>query len=146
CTGRQEIGNRVFGPAWTTEKLYGPLCNPPLPYVSVLTWNGFIDVFLLQDQSEWFFRAWIFLRKPEGVGERRESEVIIASLCFVRRPALGVAPPSVLQDSIPTNPAAGCGSCRVPADAGGIDRSGKPCSRLHRVKGLTPQLSCRGRR
>ncbi len=59
--GRKEIGNSVFGSAWTREKLYRPFRYSPFLYTSVPTWSGFINVFLLQDQSQGFFRAWTFL-------------------------------------------------------------------------------------
>src|SRR5438874_2197193 len=99
--------------------------------MSVLAWCWFSDVFLLQDQSEWFFRAWGFLRKPEGVGVGYECVVIIVSVRSVRCAALRVAPHTVFQDGVPDKPSPGVTRCGILADSRRIDCPRKSCSLLH---------------
>ncbi len=99
--------------------------------MSVLAWSWFIDVFLLQYQSKWFFCAWGFLRKPEGVRVGNECVVIIVSVLFVGCAALRAAPHTVFQDGIPDKPSTGITRCGVLADSRRIDCPRKSCSLLH---------------
>ena len=125
----QEIGDGILRATRTGKKLDRPFCYSPLLYMSVPARSWFIDVFLLQDQSDRLFRAWIFLRESESGGKGCESVVVIISVRFVRRAALRVAPDSVFQDCIPNIP-----STCIPAtvvggilsDSGRIDRSWEP--------------------
>ena len=74
-----------------------------------------------KDQSEWFFRAWGFLRKPEGGRVGYEWVVIVVSVRVVRCSALGVAPHTVFQDGIPDKPTSGVTKCAILAHSRGID-------------------------
>ena len=130
--GRPEIGNGVLRAARARKKHDWPFCYSPFLYMSVLARSWFIDVFLLQNQSEWLLRASGFLRKLESLGVGHECVVIIVSVVFVRCTSLGVAPHTVLQDGIPDKPSSGATISRILADPRRIDCPRKSRSFLHR--------------
>jgi hypothetical protein len=129
--GRQEIGYGVLRAARARKKHDWPFRYSSFLYMSVLPRSWFSDVFLLQDQSEWLFRACGFLRKPEGVGVGYERVVIIVSVRFVRCAAFRVAPHTVFQDRVPDKPSPGATGCGILADPRRIDCPRKSCSLLH---------------
>ena len=100
--------------------------------MSVLTGRWFSNVFLLQDQSEWFFRASEFLRKSQRGRVGFKCVVMIIPICFVGGTALRVTPHSVFQDRIPHKPFSRVTRCAIFADTCRIKCPRKSCSLLHR--------------
>ena len=131
--GREEIRNRIFRASRTGEELHWPFRDASFLHMNVLAWIWLGDVFLLQDQSEWLFRAWELLRKPEGVRVGCEYVVVIVSVLFVRCDSLRVAPHTVFQDGVPHKSSPGVTRSGILADSRRIERSRKPCSLLHQA-------------
>jgi hypothetical protein len=98
--------------------------------MSILAWSWFIDPLLLEDQRQWFFRAFGSLREPESVGVGGECVVIIVSLLLVRCAALGVAPHTIFQAGIPDEASTGFTHCGILADSRRIDCPRESCSLL----------------
>jgi hypothetical protein len=99
--------------------------------MNVPPWSWFRDVFVLQNQSEWFFRAGKFLRETKGVGVRGECIVIIAPFFLVRCAAFRMAPDAVLQHGVPDETSPDGTSCGILADSRRIDCSRKSYRLLH---------------
>src|SRR5207248_2262167 len=136
CTRRQEIGNGVLRPARTRKKGDWPFRYSSFLYMSVLARSWFSDIFILQDQGEWNFRARGFFRKPKRIGVGCEREVIVASVRFVRCAAFRVAPHAVFQDGIPDKTSPRVTISGVLIDPCRIDCPRKSCSLLHRGQQL----------
>jgi hypothetical protein len=102
-----------------------------LLYMNVLACFRFIDVFLLQDQSERLFRAGGFPGKAQSLRVRRECVIIIISVLRVWGTALRVSPHTIFKYGVPDEPTASAASCGIFANPRRINCPGISCALLH---------------
>jgi len=99
--------------------------------MNVLACFRFIDVLLLQDQSERLFRAGGFPGKAQSLRVRRECVIIVISFLCVWSTALRVAPHTIFKHGVPDEPTASAANCGVFADPRRINCPGKSRALLH---------------
>lgn len=97
----QQRRDRVLVPSWPAEEVDWPLCDSALPDMHESAGFRFVDVLLLDNQSERFFGALARLREVSCFCVGSEGVVVVAPFSEVRCSSLGVAPDSVLKHSVP---------------------------------------------
>jgi hypothetical protein len=110
---REEVRNCIGTSSRSLEELYRPFGHARFLDVNVRTGLRLTDVFKLTYQCERSLRALGVRREIESIHVRCEGVVVIAAVVQIRRPALWVAPNTVLQHLVPHEAAAGAGGSRI---------------------------------
>ncbi|HEY4058959.1 MAG TPA: hypothetical protein VGM39_20230 [Kofleriaceae bacterium] len=83
------------------KELDGPLRDPGLLDVDVLTWLGLLDVLALTHESERILCPACLLRERQRFWIGGERKVVIVPFGEIRCAAFGMAPHSILENVVP---------------------------------------------